>query len=266
MQLIQLQWKGKEQNMGALDGKVALVTGAAQGLGRASALIFAREGAKVVIADVKRDGGEETVNLIKKAGGDAIFVKADVSSSSDVQAMVKAAVDTFGSLDCAINNAAIDGGGHPLAEVTEEYWNKSIAVDLTGVFLCMKYEILAMLERGGGSIVNISSGAGVVGFKGSGPYVAAKHGILGLTKTAAIDYGARGIRVNAVLPGTMLTPMLRAAAAKDPHHMEFLKNMQPIGRLAEPEEVGEAAVWLCTKAASFVLGASFSVDGGYVIH
>ena len=253
--------------MGALDGKVALVTGAAQGLGRASALIFAREGAKVVIADVQREGGEETVRLIKKAGGDAIFVKTDVSSSSDVRAMVKAAVDTFGGLDCAINNAAIDmGGGHLLAEIPEENWNKSIAVNLTGVFLCMKCEIPAMLERGGGSIVNISSGAGVVGAPKIAAYVAAKHGILGLTKTAAIDYGARGIRVNAVLPGTMLTPRLRAAAARDPHHIEHLKSMQPIGRLAEPEEVGEAAVWLCTKAASFVLGASFSVDGGYVIH
>ena len=251
--------------MGTLDGKVALVTGAARGLGRATAQIFAREGARVVIVDVQREGGEETVGLIKDAGGNAAFVAADVSSPSDVQAMVRAAVGTYGSLDCAVNNAAIEGGGRPLAETSEEDWNRSIAVNLTGVFLCMKFEIPAMLDRGGGAIVNVSSGGGLVGTPGSAGYIAAKHGVLGLTKVAALDYGARGIRVNAICPGAMWTPMLRAAADKEPQHVERLTGMHPIGRIAEPEEVGEAAVWLCTNAASFVLGHAFSVDGGYVI-
>jgi NAD(P)-dependent dehydrogenase (short-subunit alcohol dehydrogenase family) len=252
--------------MGALDGKVALITGAAGGLGRASARIFAREGARVVVVDIQREASEETVRLIKDAGGDATFVRADVSNSSDVQAMVRAAVDTYGGLDCALNNAAIDVRAYPLAEIPEEDWHRSIAVNLTGVFLCMKYEIPAMLDRGGGAIVNVSSGAGFVGRAGIAWYVAAKHGILGLTKVAALDYGARGIRVNAICPGGMWTPMLRAAAARDLRHVESLKSMHPIGRLAEPEEVGEAAVWLCTNAASFVLGHALSVDGGYVIH
>jgi NAD(P)-dependent dehydrogenase (short-subunit alcohol dehydrogenase family) len=253
--------------MGTLEGKVALVTGAAMGLGRATSQIFAREGARVVVVDILRGEGEETVRLIKDAGGDATFVLADVSSSPDVQAMVRAAVDTYGGLDCAVNNAGIGGGTYPLAETPEEDWQRTIAVDLTGVFLCMKYEIPAMLDRGGGAIVNISSGGGLVGFAGIAGYIAAKHGVLGLTKVAAIDYGARGIRVNAVCPGTMWTPMLRKSVDEvGPQQIEFLKSMQPIGRLAEPEEVGEAVVWLCTSAASFVLGHAFSVDGGYVIH
>ncbi len=252
--------------MGAFDGKVALVTGAAGGLGRASAQIFAREGARVVVVDIQRDKGEETVTLIKAAGGDAVFVYADVSRSPDIQAMVQAAVDTYGGLDCAMNNAAIDVGVHPLAEIPEEDWHRSIAVNLTGVFLCMKYEIPAMLDRGGGAIVNVSSGAGVVGRAGIAWYIAAKHGILGLTKTAALDYGARGIRVNAILPGAMWTPLMRKAVEREPHHLDSLLAMHPIGRIAEPEEVAEAAVWLCTSAASFVLGHSLSVDGGWVIH
>jgi NAD(P)-dependent dehydrogenase (short-subunit alcohol dehydrogenase family) len=253
--------------MGALDGNVALVTGAATGLGRASARIFAREGARVVVVGhVNLDAAKETVRLIKDAGGDAIMVVADVSSSSDVQAMVKAAVDTYGGLDCALNNAAIDVHVHPLAEISEEDWNRSIAVNLTGVFLCMKYQIPAMLERGGGAIVNVSSGGGLVGRAGIAWYTAAKHGILGLTKTAAIDYGARGIRVNAICPGAMWTPLMRAAAEREPGHIESLKSMQPIGRIAEPEEVAEVAVWLCTNSASYVLGHALSVDGGWVIH
>jgi NAD(P)-dependent dehydrogenase (short-subunit alcohol dehydrogenase family) len=252
--------------MGALDGRVALITGAGGGLGRASGLIFAREGARVVVVDIRRDTGEETVELVKKAGGDAVFVEADVSSSPDVQRMVGTAVDTYGGLDCALNNVGIDVGRYPLAETPEEAWDRGIAVMLTGVFLGMKYQIPAMLDRGGGAIVNTASGGGIVGAPGLSCYIAAKHGVLGLTKVAALDYGARGIRVNAVLPGAMMTPMLRAAAEQDPTHVDELTKIHPIGRLAEPEEVAEAAVWLCTDAASFVLGHSFSVDGGYVIH
>jgi NAD(P)-dependent dehydrogenase (short-subunit alcohol dehydrogenase family) len=252
--------------MGSLDGKVALITGAAGGLGRASARIFAREGAKVVVVDIQREAGQETVDLIRKAGGEAMFVRADVSDSTDARAMVQAAIETWGGLDCAMNNAAIDVHRGPLAEISVEDWQRSIGVNLTGVFLGMKYQIPAMLDRGGGSIVNVSSGGGLVGAAGIAPYIAAKHGILGLTKVAALDYGKRGIRTNAILPGAMWTPLLRAAAEQEPQHIERLQAMHPIGRLAEPEEVAEAAVWLCTSAASFVLGHSFSVDGGYVIH
>jgi len=248
--------------MGALEGKVALITGAARGLGRASAQIFAREGARVVVVDIQRDGGEETVRLIKDAGGDATFVAADVSSSSDVQAMVREAVNTYGGLDCALNNAFIDVGPHPLAEIPEEDWHRSIAVNLTGVFLCMKYEIPAMLNRGGGAIVNVSSGPGNLGVPGVAWYIAAKNGLLGLTKTAALEYGPRGIRVNTIGPGTMWTPALREVAKKSPQHIEVLKNIVPIGRIAEPEEVAEAAVWLCTPAASYVIGHTLVVDGG----
>lgn len=253
--------------MGELDGKVALVTGAATGLGRASARILAREGARViVVGHIQREAAEETARLIRSAGGHATTVFGDVSKSSDVQAMVRAAVDTYGGLDCAINNAALDVAHAPLADISEEDWDRSIAVNLTGMFLCMKYEIPAMLKRGGGAIVNVSSGGGLVGRAGVAWYIAAKHGILGLTKTAGIDYGARGIRVNAICPGAMWTPLMRAAAEREPGHIEALQKMQPIGRIAEPEEVAEAAVWLCTNKSSYVLGHALSVDGGWVIH
>jgi NAD(P)-dependent dehydrogenase (short-subunit alcohol dehydrogenase family) len=252
--------------MGALDGKVALVTGAASGLGRESAKLFAKEGAQVVIVDINRAGGDDTVAMIKDAGGDATFVMADVSKAEDTQAMVRAAVDTYGGLDCAHNNAAISIGARPLAEIPVEDWERGIAVDLGSVFLGMKYEIPAMLERGGGAIVNTASAGGTVATPGSAPYIAAKYGIIGMTKVAALDYGARGIRVNAISPGAMMTPMMRARSAQEPGHFEHLERMHPIGRLAEPEEVAAAAVWLCTDAASFVLGHCLSVDGGYVIH
>ncbi len=248
--------------MGTLDNKVALITGAARGLGRAMAQKFAKEGARVVVVDISRDGGEETVKLIKDAGGDAIFATADVSNMSEVQAMVRTAVDTFGGLDCAVNNAVIDVGPHPVAEIPEEDWNRSMAVNLTGVFLCMKYEISAMLKRGGGSIVNVGSGPGNLGAPGVGWYLAAKNGVIGLTKTAALEYGPRGIRINMLGPGTMWTPALREVAKKSPQHFEVMKNMVPVGRLAEPEEVAEAAVWLCTPAASYVIGHTLVVDGG----
>jgi NAD(P)-dependent dehydrogenase (short-subunit alcohol dehydrogenase family) len=252
--------------MGALEGKVALVTGAAGGIGRASAEIFAREGARVVVADIQDGGGEETVRLIKDAGGDATFVHTDVTRSDDVQNMVRAALERYGRLDCAHNNAGIAVGGHPLAETPDQDWDRAIAVMLTAVFLCMKHEIPPMLRQGGGAIVNTSSGAGLVGYPGTPGYVAAKHGVLGLTKVAALDYGAQGIRVNAVCPGTVWSPMVDNAVNGDPKIEEYLKSLHPIGRIGESAEVAEAAVWLCTGAASFVLGHALSVDGGYVIH
>jgi NAD(P)-dependent dehydrogenase (short-subunit alcohol dehydrogenase family) len=251
--------------MGKLNGKVALVTGAGRGLGRACARIFAREGARVVVADIQRDGGEETVKLIVEGGGEATFAAADVSRSADVQAMVRIAVDVYGGLDCAINNAVCNVGRHPLAELSEEDWDRSIAVNFTGVFLCIKYEIQAMLKRGGGSIVNVGSGHEHSAAAGLCWYLGAKQGIYGMTKVAALDYGARGIRINAIGPGSMWTPGLREEARKNPQHVDELKSLTPMRRLAEPDEVGEAAVWLCTDAASYVLGHTLVADGGAVL-
>src|ERR1700710_1770407 len=243
-----------ELHVGKLDGKVALVTGSGRGLGRACAQVFAREGAKVVVVDLQRDGGEETVSLIKAAGGEAIFFTADISRTADVQAMVRAAVDTYGGLDCAINNAVLSIGRQPLADISEEDWDRALAVNLTGVFLCMKYEIRAMLKRGSGAIVNIGSGNEHSAKPGLAWYLGAKQAIYGMTKVAALDYGSRGIRVNAVGPGSMWTPGLRGEAAKNPKHVSQLEALSPLGRLADPEEVAEAAVWLCTPSASYVLG------------
>ncbi len=251
--------------MGQLEGKVALVTGGGRGLGQECCRIFAREGAKVVVADLVPEGGAQTVQLIKDAGGEAMFVRADVSSSADVQAMVKAAVDNYGGLDCAVNNAVRSVGRHSFAELSEEDWDKTIAVNLTGVFLCMKYEIRAMLARGAGAIVNVGSGNEHASAPGIAYYIAAKAGVLGLTRVAATEYGAQRIRVNAVGPGSMWTPLLRETAARDPSHVEFLQNLTPLQRLAEPSEVAEAAVWLCTDSASYVHGHTLLADGGAML-
>jgi NAD(P)-dependent dehydrogenase (short-subunit alcohol dehydrogenase family) len=249
--------------MGALDGKIALVTGAAAGIGRASAQVLAREGACVVVADIDDEGGRATVGLVETAGGEASFVHADVSVREDVAGMVRHAVERFGGLDCAVNNAGMGTGGQPIADYPEADWDRAIAVMLTGVFLGMKYEIPAMLARGGGAIVNTSSVAGLTGYPGQSGYIAAKHGVIGLTRTVAVEYGAQGIRVNAICPGTARTPMIAGAVDAFPEIGEQLVSRHPIGRLAEPEEIAEAAVWLCTDAASFVLGAVLPVDGGY---
>jgi NAD(P)-dependent dehydrogenase (short-subunit alcohol dehydrogenase family) len=249
----------------ALEGKVALVTGAAMGIGRASAQLFAREGATVVVADIDEDGGRATVTLIEDAGGRAAFVRADVSVKADVEAMVQFAVDTFGGLDCAHNNAGIAAPMAPLADYSDDAWDRTIGVMLTGVYLCMKAEIPRMLERGGGAIVNTASGVGLVAYPQQAAYTASKHGVIGLTKVAALDYGALGIRVNAICPGTARTPMVDAAIRYDPSIDAHLKSMHPIGRIGEASEVAEAAVWLCTPAASFVLGVALPVDGGYVV-
>jgi NAD(P)-dependent dehydrogenase (short-subunit alcohol dehydrogenase family) len=243
-------------------GKVALVTGGSSGIGRASALVFAREGAKVVVADVLVAGGEETVRLITERGGEAIFVKADMTKAAEVEAMVNTAVTTYGRLDCAHNNAGIEGAMAPTAEYTEESWDRVIGVNLKGVWLCMKYEIVQMLKQGGGAIVNTASGAGLAGVPRMPAYVASKHGVVGLTRTAALEYAKSGIRVNAVCPGVIQTPMVERVTSQRPGMVERMIAAEPIGRMGKPEEIAEAVVWLGSEAASFVTGHAMSVDGG----
>ena len=249
---------------GLTEGKVALVTGAGSGIGRATALVFAREGAKVVVADIVVEGGQETVQQIEAAGGEAIFVKADVSQAADVETLITQTVETYGRLDCAFNNAGIEGGMKLTIDCTKEEFDRTIAVNLTGVWLCMKYEIQQMLSQGGGAIVNTASAAGLVGFPGLPDYVASKHGVVGLTKTAALEYAKSGIRVNAVCPGVIQTPMVERGAQLSPGFDELALSMEPVGRFGQPAEVGEAVVWLCSDAASFVTGHPMAVDGGLV--
>ena len=241
-----------------------LVTGGSSGIGRATALIFAREGAKVVVADVNVEGGAETVRLLNAAGGEAVFVQTDVARAVEVETLVTKAVDTYGRLDCAFNNAGIEGVIQPTAEYGEEHWDRVLAINLKGVWLCMKYEIPPMLKQGSGAIVNTASVAGLVGLPGFSAYVAAKHGVNGLTKTAALEYAKAGIRVNAVCPGAIRTPMFERGVRDNPGLEEQVRAMEPIGRMATPEEVGEAVVWLCSEAASFVTGLPMAVDGGWV--
>lgn len=249
---------------GQFAGKVALVTGAGSGIGRATALAFAREGAAVVAADVAAQGGAQTVEQIRAAGGEAAFVQTDVSRTEAVEALIERTLALYGRLDCAHNNAGIAAPMAPLAEYPDDGWDRTIAVMLTGVYQCMKAEIARMLE-GGGAIVNTASGVGLVGYPGQAAYTAAKHGVVGLTKVAALDYGHLGVRVNAICPGTARTPMVDDAIRAFPGIDARLKALHPIGRIAEAEEIAEAAVWLCTPAASFVLGVALPVDGGYVV-
>ncbi len=251
--------------MATLKNKVALVTGSGRGLGRSIAQIMAREGAKVVVATVTPENGAETVKLIKDAGGEASFVQTDVAKSADVQRMVKYAIDTYGGLDCAVNNAIREAPRVPIAEMDDDAWDAAIAVNFGGVYRCMKYEIQAMLARGGGSIVNIGSGNEHTAVANHSWYLPAKQGVYGLTKTAALEYGQKGIRINAVAPGTMWTPSMRRTVAANPAHAEMRAKQTPIGRIAEPEEIAEAVVWLCGPTATYVLGHTFSVDGGFVL-
>ena len=249
---------------GQLDGKVALITGAGSGIGRASALAFAREGAKVAVADIVVEGGEETVRMVKEAGGEAFFIKVDVSNAAEVEAMVNTVVDTYGRIDCAYNNAGIEGRLASTDEYPEDVFDKVIDINLTGVWLCMKYELPHMLKQGGGAIVNTASGAGLIGVAGMSAYVASKHGVVGLTKTAALEYAKSGIRVNSVCPGLIQTPMVERITADQPQLGEALVAAEPVGRTGKPEEIAKSVVWLSSDAASFVTGHAMSVDGGFV--
>jgi NAD(P)-dependent dehydrogenase (short-subunit alcohol dehydrogenase family) len=247
-----------------LKGKVAIVTGGGSGIGRATSLAFAAEGAKVVVADVVAEGGEETAKMIRDGHGEALFIKADVSNAEQVKAMVDKTIEVFGRLDCAANNAGITPSPISTSRCTEESWDKVIAVNLKGVFLCMKFEIPKMLKSGGGSIVNSASIVGLVGDGGHPGYAASKHGIVGLTKTSAIQYAKAGIRVNAVCPGVVRTPMSEKAFTENPELRAMSIGMAPMDRSAEADEVARVIVWLCTSEASFITGHALPVDGGYV--
>ncbi|EMA54120.1 SDR family NAD(P)-dependent oxidoreductase [Halococcus thailandensis] len=246
--------------MNGLNDKTVAVTGAGAGIGRASALRFAEEGANVIVTDIDEDAGRETVELIEDDGGEALFLTVDITSQSDITAMVEEAVDSYGGLDVAHNNAAGAAGEMvPTAEVSEDDWDKELDITLKSTWRCMRHEIDAMLEQGGGAIVNTSSGAGLKGQRNVAPYSAGKHGVVGLTRTAALEYAEDGIRINAVCPGPVDTP----GYSQMPDEMrEKLKSNVPMRRLGDPEEMANAAVWLCSDDASYVTGMPLSVDGG----
>ena len=246
-----------------LDGKVALVTGAAAGIGQAAAAAFAREGARVVVADLNDERGRETVSVIEEDDGEALFVKVDVTREEEVAAMVSSALAHFGGLNCAFNNAGVAGARMLTHEYDEAEWEKIVNVHMKGVWLCMKHEITHMMEHGGGAIVNASSVAGLVGYPGACPYVAAKHGIVGMSRSAALEYADGGLRVNCVNPGWTRTELIGKLIAT-PEAEQQIGERHPLGRLAEPAEIAEAVVWLCSDRASFVTGVAFPVDGGFV--
>jgi NAD(P)-dependent dehydrogenase (short-subunit alcohol dehydrogenase family) len=243
-------------------GKVALVTGGASGIGRAAAVRLALGGASILVADRDEVGGHGTVDLIADAGGVAHFCTVDVTDPDAIVAMVDDAVGTYGRLDLAVNNAGMSGTYAPLGDQTLDDWNHTLAVNLTSVFLSMQAEIAAMLDQGGGSIVNTASGAGLMGFANLPAYVASKHGVVGLTKSVALEFARKGIRVNAVCPGSVRTPMLEGFTGGDEAALQGMGKMQPIGRLGTPDEIAEAIAWLCSDAASFVTGVALPVDGG----
>jgi NAD(P)-dependent dehydrogenase (short-subunit alcohol dehydrogenase family) len=249
---------------GILDDKVALITGAGSGIGRATARIFAREGARLVLIDVVEKGGQETLHMIQELGGKAIFRNADVSKTADVSTAVAEAVTAYGRLDCAFNNAGIGGAGRLTHEYSEDEWNRVISINLTGVWLCMKAELIQMLKQGSGAIVNTASIMGLTGAIRVPAYTAAKHGVVGLTRAAALEYGRLGIRINAVCPAPIYTPLLMSGFEKRPDIEQRYIRSEPMKRLGQADEVGEAVAWLCSDRASYVTGLPMPVDGGYM--
>lgn len=250
---------------GSFAGKVAFVTGAANGIGRAAALTFAREGASVVVADLSEQGNQEMARMIEEAGGRALAVGCDVSRAEDVKAALDKAVGTFGRLDFAFNNAGVEQPITATADLTERKWDRIVGIDLRGVFLCMRHEIPLMLKQGGGAIVNTASGAGVKGIAGQVAYCAAKFGVVGLTKAAALDYARANIRVNAVCPGIIETPMMDRFSGGTPEGRQRVIAREPVGRMGKPEEIAAAVVWLCSDAAAFVVGHAMVIDGGQTV-
>lgn len=244
--------------------QVALVTGASSGIGRATALAFAAVGAKVVAADTNELLGQTLVTDIRERGGEGIFIKTDVSSDRDVGQLIDQAVRQYGRIDVAFNNAGIEGDMAATMDCTEQNWDRVIAVNLKGVWLCMKHELPHMLKRRRGAIVNCASIAGLVGFQSLPAYVASKHGVVGLTRTAALEYAKTGVRINAVCPGVILTPMVERVITADARMQSQLESSEPVGRLGKPEEIASAVLWLCSDGASFVTGQALAVDGGWV--
>jgi NAD(P)-dependent dehydrogenase (short-subunit alcohol dehydrogenase family) len=250
---------------GSYAGKVAFVTGAGSGIGRTTALAFAREGACVVVADMSEQGNRETAHMIEELGGRTLAVRCDVTHAEDVKAALDRTIETFGRLDVAFNNAGVEQQEAATAELAEEVWDRIVDTNLRGVFLCMKHELPLMLEQGGGAIVNTSSGAGVKGFPMGAAYVAARHGVIGLTRAAALDYAQANIRVNAVCPGIIDTQMMDRVTGDTPEGRQRVISQEPIGRMGKPEEIAAAVLWLCSEGASFVVGHAMVVDGGQTV-
>jgi NAD(P)-dependent dehydrogenase (short-subunit alcohol dehydrogenase family) len=250
---------------GSFTGKVAFVTGAGSGIGRTTALVFAREGADVVLADVSDQGNQDTARTIEELGGRTLAVRCDVTRSEDVKAALDQAINAFGRLDIAFNNAGAEQKPNPTADVSEREWDRIVAINLRGVFLCMKYEIPRMLQGGGGAIVNTSSGAGVKGIAGQAAYCAAKHGVVGFTRAVALDYASSNIRINAVCPGIIDTEMMQRFTGGTPEGHDQVIAQEPVGRMGKPEEIAAAVLWLCSDAASFVVGHAMVVDGGQTV-
>jgi NAD(P)-dependent dehydrogenase (short-subunit alcohol dehydrogenase family) len=244
--------------------KVALITGGSYGIGKATAIAFAKRGCKIVIADWIQDPNCETIKAIEAMGGSVLFIKCDVSKDNEVKAMIDKIISVYGRLDFAFNNAGIEGASAPTHECTDENWEKVISVNLTGVWLCMKHEIVQMLKQGKGAIVNNASIAGLVGFQNIPAYVASKHGVIGLTRNAALEYAKSGIRVNVICPGVIKTPMIDRFTGKSKEVEKQFETMEPIGRLGDPAEVAETVVWLCSDSSSFITGDAIPIDGGWV--